>query len=355
MPTQRPNPSRMASVASSPACARGGDVFPGDLTGVAAGQRHRGGQPSRLRRHPTEVGEGRAGGEALPAPPAAARAVRALGVDDHVTHLADEAVGPALDDAAGQHTTADPGAQGDEHGVPRALGVADGGLGQQCAGGVVVDGRVVAEPFGQQVPQRQVRHLGDVRRGAEHALPGDQAGHTDAERVGRPERPAELAETGDQLVGLLRRRPPLLGEDRAVVAEQHAQALRSPDVDPDAPRHDTSMCSTSPERGGCLPLGPALGPGTARRNPSSSAVETADHLGQAFGGGRVVERPFDGVEELATDVDRGPHDGLHRLDRLVGRRRRGLAGRRRRGHGRIPGRRGLTCHPVDASDRRRSR
>ena len=195
------------------------------------------------------------------------------------------------------------------------------------------------------------RHLGDVRGGAEHALAGDQAGHADAERVGRPERAVELAEAGDQLVGLLGRRPPLLGEDRAVVVEQHAQALRAAHVDPDAPRHDTSMCSTSPERGGASPARSGHGPA----QPVEQRAEAADHLGQAIGRGRVVERPFDGVQELAADVDRGPHDGLHRLDRLVGRRRRGLAGRRRSGHGRIRGRLGLTCHPVDASDRRRSR
>ena len=91
--TQRANSSIDGAGALVALLGRRLDVLAAHQLDVAAGHLDDAPQPPADRRRPRQLGEAGARRVALPAPPPAARARRAVRVDDHVAELAGEAVG----------------------------------------------------------------------------------------------------------------------------------------------------------------------------------------------------------------------------------------------------------------------
>ena len=107
--------------------------------GVAAGQRHRRVEPAAAGRVAGQPAEPAAGREPLPAAALAARARRAVRVDDHVAGLAGEPVGAVQQPPAGDDPGADARAEGDHERVVDPDRGAGRVLGHGVAVGVVVD------------------------------------------------------------------------------------------------------------------------------------------------------------------------------------------------------------------------
>ena len=163
--THQPN-SRITCQRLLVALGRGpGDVLAPHVLGVAAGQLDHARPPPGVGRLAGEPAEPAARRVALPATAPAARARRAVRVDDHVAGLAGEPVGAPLEHAARDDAAADPGAQRDEHDVGRALGRAPLGRSPQVrAGGVVVDDDRQAEAArAASSARRDVDHARQVR------------------------------------------------------------------------------------------------------------------------------------------------------------------------------------------------
>ena len=137
--THRANSSTTAERPVVALAGRRLDVLAAHQRRVAAGDLDDAPQPATDGRRAGQLGEPRAGREALPAAAPPARARRAVGVDDHVAELAGEPVGADDQPAGGDDAAADAGAERDHHQVVDAAPGADGPLGERRARGVVAD------------------------------------------------------------------------------------------------------------------------------------------------------------------------------------------------------------------------
>ncbi len=180
-PTHQPTSSIDAPRRRVARSGSGRDVFAADALGVAAGQAHHLAEPAGHRRFSGKDPQPRPGGEALPAAASAARAGRAVRIDDHVTDLAGEAGRTDLHTIADDDPSADPGAERDQDDVVQASSGAQPVLGQHGEVGVVLDDH---GPSGQPVTdQGRPVHpvcLGQIRCEAQPAVAVDHAGRANA-------------------------------------------------------------------------------------------------------------------------------------------------------------------------------
>src|SRR5207244_1289814 len=130
-----------------------GHVLAPHRLGVAAGELDDPCRPPRVGRLPGQAPEAATRREPLPAAPPAARAWRTVGVDDHVTHLAGEAVGAPAQSPVRDDARADAGAERHDDDVVASLPCPRLALGPGRAGGVVVNEYRHVEPGLEGRPQ----------------------------------------------------------------------------------------------------------------------------------------------------------------------------------------------------------
>ncbi|MEZ5298615.1 MAG: hypothetical protein R2697_20755 [Ilumatobacteraceae bacterium] len=156
--------------------------------------------------------------------------------------LAGEPVASALEVARQHQSTADAGAEGDEHHVGDALRRPEHPLGDRRARGVVVDPDPMADLGAEQSGDVDVGDTVEVRCGTQHAAARHEAGDADAECVVGAERIGEFGQGVDQArdrAVATRGGSTFLGDDVTVRVERDPEALGAADVDADrdAGRH----------------------------------------------------------------------------------------------------------------------
>jgi hypothetical protein len=156
-----------------------------------------------------------------------------------VPELAGESVHPSLQRPARDHATTDAGPERDEQHLVDPDAGAETPFGRSGAGGVVVDHDPRAEAVRQARPDLEVGDAVEVRRGAQHTVASDQAGHPDADAPAVAERLREFEQHLDQRVEarVATRRRALCGvDDEAPRIEDDRLRFGPTDVDADPAR-----------------------------------------------------------------------------------------------------------------------
>ena len=229
---------------------RRGDVLAADGLGVAAGQGDGRVEPAAaggVARQPAEPGARR---EPLPAAPLAARAGRAVGVDDHVAGLAGEAVGAAQQPPPVMMPGADAGAERDHEGLGRRPRRAAHQLGRprgswrRCRRRVGTPERSArSRASGTSCMRRRCGPMCSVP--ARSTRPGHA--HADRRRAPGPSEPTSSSSVSTRPVAAVGRGDAALGDDRVGSGgvDGDAEHLGAADVEPDRDH----AASYAPRRG----------------------------------------------------------------------------------------------------------